>query len=90
MEKIATIGEYGSSNHLEVGIMDNGKLMLSISIWTQGGRYNQSVWLDRQQVLELLDAMDEWNTKCPPVCQYCGKYNAVAIVHGRLACGICK
>jgi hypothetical protein len=61
VEKIATIGKDGSSsNHLEIGIMNDGKLSLSVSIWTSGGRYNQSVWFGKEQVLELLNAIEEW------------------------------
>lgn len=60
MENIATIGESGASNYLKISIMNNGKLALSVSTWTSGGRFDRSVFLDKNQVILLLDAIDKW------------------------------
>jgi len=67
MQIISKIGENGSSNHLEIGIMNNGKMSVSVSLWTPAGRYNKSVWLNKEEVVQLLDAIDDWVIVLNPV-----------------------
>ena len=60
MKILKRIEEVAFRDHLDIGIMEDGKLNLCISNWSPNGLKRINAWLDREQVLELLDGIDMW------------------------------
>jgi hypothetical protein len=59
MKEIKKIEQGGSSPNLILGIMDNGKLCISVEEWTKAGRVRHSIYLDKSNIYSISEALKE-------------------------------